>query len=58
MPRASACDRARGSKLDSWRVMENMSIYKARLNNGSAPLTLSNDLRRGASVAAGPRPYE
>ncbi|CAN7207840.1 transglycosylase SLT domain-containing protein [Brevundimonas sp. LjRoot202] len=40
------------------RVMENMSIYKARLNNGSAPLTLSNDLRRGTSVAAGPRPYE
>lgn len=40
------------------RVMENMSIYKARLNNGSAPLTLSTDLRRGAGVAAGPRPYE
>lgn len=38
------------------RVMENMSIYKARLNGGSAPLTLSDDLRRGA--AAGPRPYE
>ena len=38
------------------RVMENMSIYKARLNGGSAPLTLSDDLRRG--VAAGPRPYE
>ena len=37
------------------RVMENMSIYKARLNGGSAPLTLSEDLRRGA--AEGPRPY-
>ena len=40
------------------RVMENMGIYKARLNGGSAPLTLSDDLRRGAGVAAGPRPYE
>ncbi len=37
------------------RVMENMSVYKARLNGGSAPLTLSSDLRRGA--AAGPQPY-
>ncbi len=37
------------------RVMENMSVYKARLNGGSAPLTLSDDLRRGAP--AGPRPY-
>ena len=37
------------------RVMENMSIYKARLNGGSARLTLSEDLRRGA--AEGPRPY-
>lgn len=37
------------------RVMENMQVYRARLNGGSAPLTLSADLRRGA--AAGPRPY-
>lgn len=37
------------------RVMENMSVYRARLNGGSAPLTLSNDLARGA--AAGPVPY-
>ena len=37
------------------RVMENMSVYKARLNGGSAPLTLSSDLRRGAP--AGPQPY-
>ena len=40
------------------RVMENMSIYKARLNGGSAPLTLSEDLRRGVSPNAGPRPYQ
>ena len=37
------------------RVMENMQIYRARLNGGSAPLTLSSDLRRGAP--AGPSPY-
>lgn len=37
------------------RVMENMSIYKARLNGGTAPLTLSQDLRRG--VPRGPQPY-
>ncbi|MBA4803245.1 MAG: lytic transglycosylase domain-containing protein [Brevundimonas sp.] len=37
------------------RVMENMGVYRARLNGGSAPLTLSQDLRRGA--AEGPRPY-
>ncbi|WP_292258671.1 transglycosylase SLT domain-containing protein [Brevundimonas sp.] len=37
------------------RVLENMAIYKARLNGGSAPLTPSADLRAGAP--AGPRPY-
>ena len=37
------------------RVMENMSVYKARLNGGTAPLTLSNDISRGA--LPGPRPY-
>ncbi|MFN3668053.1 MAG: transglycosylase SLT domain-containing protein [Brevundimonas sp.] len=37
------------------RVMENMQVYRARLNGGSAPLTLSADLRRGAP--AGPSPY-
>ncbi|MFC7379623.1 transglycosylase SLT domain-containing protein [Brevundimonas sp. GCM10030266] len=37
------------------RVMENMSIYKARLNGGTAPLSLSQDLRRG--VPRGPQPY-
>ena len=30
------------------RVMENMQVYRAKLNGGSAPITLSNDLRRGA----------
>jgi len=29
------------------RVMENKAIYRARLNGGSAPLTLSEDLKRG-----------
>ena len=30
------------------RVMENMQVYRARLNGGSAPITLSADLKRGA----------
>lgn len=29
------------------RVLENVQVYRARLNGGSAPLTLSQDLRRG-----------
>ena len=37
------------------RVMENMQIYRARLNGGSAALMLSSDLRRG--TPAGPAPY-
>ncbi|RZJ41026.1 MAG: lytic transglycosylase domain-containing protein, partial [Brevundimonas sp.] len=37
------------------RVMENMSIYKARLNGGTAPLTLTQDIRRG--VPRGAQPY-
>ena len=37
------------------RVMENMQVYRARLNGGTAPLTLSADLRRG--TPAGPAPY-
>lgn len=37
------------------RVMENMAVYKARLNGGSAPLTTSADIARGAG--GGPRPY-
>ncbi len=36
------------------RVMENMAVYKARLNGGSAPLTTSQDISLGYS---GPRPY-
>ena len=34
------------------RVMENMAIYRARLNGGSAPITLSADLKRGGYVYA------
>lgn len=30
------------------RVMEGMQVYRAKLNGGSAPITLSSDLRRGA----------
>ncbi len=40
------------------RVMENMQVYRARLNGGSAPLTLSSDLARGNAPQAGPRPYQ
>jgi soluble lytic murein transglycosylase len=32
------------------RVMEGMQVYRARLNGGTAPLTLSADLARGAYV--------
>jgi soluble lytic murein transglycosylase len=45
------------------RVMENLAVYKARLNGGSAPLTPSVDLARGtpgygaSSAGSGPRPY-
>jgi len=39
------------------RVMENMQVYRARLNGGSAPLTLSSDLRRGAPAGPGPYSY-
>ncbi|WP_312820780.1 lytic transglycosylase domain-containing protein [Brevundimonas sp.] len=39
------------------RVMENMQIYRARLNGGSAPLTPTADLARGTPPYAGPRPY-
>lgn len=37
------------------RVMENMSIYKARLNGGTAPLTLSTDISQG--TRPGPTAY-
>ncbi len=43
------------------RVMENMSVYKARLNGGTAPLTLSADIARGTisspTAPAAPTPY-
>jgi soluble lytic murein transglycosylase len=29
------------------RVMEGMQVYRAKLNGGSAPITLMSDLRRG-----------
>lgn len=36
------------------RVMENMTVYRAKLNGGSAPITLSQDLKRGGySYSAG-----
>ncbi|MBN9464361.1 lytic transglycosylase domain-containing protein [Brevundimonas sp.] len=37
------------------RVLENVAVYKARLNGGSAPLTPSADISRG--TATGARPY-
>lgn len=33
------------------RVMENMQVYRAKLNGGTAPITLSSDLRRGGWTA-------
>ena len=39
------------------RVMENMQIYRARLNGGTAPLQLSSDISRGAAANSGPQPY-
>ncbi len=39
------------------RVMENMQVYRARLNGGTAPLTPSADLARGTPPYSGPRPY-
>ena len=37
------------------RVLENVQVYRARLNGGKAPLTLPADLKRGAYGQ--PRPY-
>lgn len=39
------------------RVMENMQIYRARLNGGTAPLQMSSDISRGAMTSSGPQPY-
>ena len=30
------------------RVLENMQVYRAKLNGGQVPITLSSDLRRGS----------
>jgi len=38
------------------RVMENMQVYRAKLNGGSAPITLSGDLKRGGYGYPGPEP--
>lgn len=40
------------------RVMENMQIYRARLNGGTGTLNLSSDISRGSSPNSGPRPYQ
>lgn len=34
------------------RVMENVQVYRARLNGGSAPLRLSEDLARGSGMGS------
>ena len=39
------------------RVMENMQVYRARLNGGTAPLQLSRDIAQGAARDSGPQPY-
>jgi soluble lytic murein transglycosylase len=39
------------------RVMENMQVYRAKMNGGSIPITLSADLKRGAyGYPAAPTP--
>jgi soluble lytic murein transglycosylase len=38
------------------RVMENVQVYRARLAGGSAPLTLTEDLRRGVYIPREPVP--
>jgi len=36
------------------RTMETTQVYRARLNGGSAPLTLAEDLKRGSWVPSTP----
>ena len=36
------------------RTMETMQVYRARLNGGSAPLTLAEDLKRGSWTPSAP----
>ena len=38
------------------RVMENMQVYRAKLNGGSAPVTLTADLKRGSYSSGAPLP--
>jgi soluble lytic murein transglycosylase len=39
------------------RTMETMQVYRARLNGGTAPLTLASDLKRGAyTYSVAPQP--
>jgi soluble lytic murein transglycosylase len=38
------------------RVMEGMQVYRAKLNGGSVPITLSSDLKRGSYGYASPIP--
>ncbi|MDB5471642.1 MAG: lytic transglycosylase [Caulobacter sp.] len=42
-------------------VLSNVEVYRARLNHGQAPLTLSSDIRRGVmpspDLPTGPQPY-
>lgn len=40
------------------RVMENMQVYRARLNGGTAQINLSADIARGTPPNSGPRPYQ
>lgn len=40
------------------RVMENVQIYRARLNGGTGELRLSEDLARGTGYRSGPQPYQ
>ncbi|HQN51663.1 MAG TPA: lytic transglycosylase domain-containing protein, partial [Phenylobacterium sp.] len=36
------------------RVLEGMQVYRARLNGGTAQITLSSDLKRGGYAYAAP----
>jgi soluble lytic murein transglycosylase len=38
------------------RVMEGMQVYRAKLNGGSVPITLSSDLKRGSYSYSSPIP--
>ena len=40
------------------RVMENVQIYRARLNGGTGELRISEDLARGTGYRSGPQPYQ